>query len=62
MLQLGFYGLAFIGWRNEHSGEDCQRALFRIPLYLCISNLAAMVACIKYVTGSRQELWESSKR
>lgn len=62
LFQIGFYGLALIGWRKERSGKDSPQSLYRIPLYFCLSNLAAMAAGIKYVTGIRMELWESSKR
>ena len=60
--QIGFYTLAMIGWKRELTGMVNLPFVYRIPLYFCLSNLAAMVAALKYLSGVRQEIWESSKR
>ncbi len=62
VMQLCFYGLALAGWIKERNGAVSLPAWYRVPLYFCLSNLAALMAGVKYVTGTRQELWESSKR
>jgi glycosyltransferase involved in cell wall biosynthesis len=60
-LQVGFYTLALIGWFKER-GKEPAGIEFRLPLFFCVSNLAALVAVLKYAAGVRQEVWESSKR
>jgi cellulose synthase/poly-beta-1,6-N-acetylglucosamine synthase-like glycosyltransferase len=62
VLQLAFYSLAAVGWYNERGGKSSGRAIFRIPLYFCIANFAAMSAAVKYAAGARQEIWDSSRR
>lgn len=62
VLQILFYTLAIKGWQNEKHGDVMQRPLYKIPLFFCISNLAATSAMFKYAKGVRQEIWESSKR
>ena len=62
VLQVGFYTLAVIGWARERAGIADQPTVYRIPLYFCLSNLAAMVAAVEFLSGVRQELWESSRR
>lgn len=61
VLQILFYGLAIIGWYGEKGNKNI-RLLMRIPLFFCIANLATIIAWAKYFLGTRQELWESSKR
>ena len=62
LLQILFYGLAIAGWIKEKSSTSSGNALLRIPLFLCLSNAAAVIAWGKYLGGTRQEIWESSKR
>ena len=60
--QAVFYALAFVAWRQEAKGRALEGLIFRIPLFLCVANFAALVAWGSYLAGQRQELWESSKR
>ena len=36
--------------------------LSKLPYFFCVSNAAILVATMKYMTGSRQELWSPTKR
>ena len=59
-LQAVFYGLAAIGllgWRPLAGTLPAKAAV-----YLVISNAAAAVAWVKFLTGVRQELWSPSQR
>ena len=60
--QAAFYALAAVAWRREAKGRAPGGLIFRIPLFLCVANFAALVAWVRYLSGRRQELWESSKR
>ncbi|MGE3512978.1 MAG: glycosyltransferase family 2 protein [Vicinamibacterales bacterium] len=59
-LQVAFYGLAAVGlagWRPVAGTLPAKAAV-----YLVISNAAAAVAWVKFLTGVRQELWNPSQR
>lgn len=60
ILQLMFYATALIGWVSEKSAA--KSLIFNIPLFFCMVNLASLLAWLKYFTGTRQELWDSSRR
>lgn len=59
-VQVAFYGLAAVGlagWRPVAGTLPAKAAV-----YLVISNAAAAVAWVKFLTGVRQELWNPSQR
>lgn len=60
MLQILFYALALIGWVGLKGVS--KTLLFKIPLYFCIINISALIAWLKYFNGTRQEIWEPTKR
>lgn len=58
-VQAVFYGVALLGyfrplWRSS--------ALIRVPYFFCMSNLAILLAWIKYVRGERFIVWEPTTR
>ena len=60
--QIVFYGLAIKGYSVEKENAENISSILRIPLFFCLSNLAIVVAAVKFMRGLRQEIWESSKR
>lgn len=60
VLQLAFYGLALLAWFQVSGLQD--RIYGRVPLYFIAANLAVLFAWFKFLLGTRQELWEPSRR
>ncbi|KAA3628672.1 MAG: glycosyltransferase family 2 protein [Proteobacteria bacterium] len=60
MLQCLFYGVAVLAWRRVSGLQD--RVLGKVPLYFSAANLAVAVAWAKFLLGTRQEIWEPSRR
>ncbi len=56
-LQLWFYVLAILGAVLDRAGRKVPRVLW-IPYYFCLSNLAAALAVLTLVRGTRFEMWE----
>jgi len=59
--QLGFYGLAAVGWSARTRGWGRARPLW-IPYYFCLVNFAAAAAVISVVGGVRFERWDPAQR
>lgn len=58
--QLGFYGLAGVGWWMQGRG---QQALWSyVPFYFVAMNLAAAVAIGRFVRGGHSALWAKAER
>ncbi|WP_049764661.1 glycosyltransferase family 2 protein [Thioalkalivibrio sulfidiphilus] len=60
LLQLLFYGLAVLAWQQVSNVQD--RIYGKVPLYFSAANLAVAWAWGKFFMGTRQELWEPSRR
>ena len=56
-LQLWFYVLAILGALLDGAHRKVPRLLW-IPYYFCLSNLAAALAVLTLVGGTRFEMWE----
>lgn len=59
-LQSGFYLIAILAWLNVAGIQS--NVLGKVSLYFCTVNLAILIAWSQFLRGSRQELWEPSKR
>lgn len=59
-LQAAAYALAAFGYAGR--APAVLGPLGRIATYFCAVNVATLVAWVKYVQGTRQELWAPSKR
>lgn len=59
-LQCLFYFAALLAWQGV-SGLD-KRVFGKVPLYFSAANLAVAFAWLKFFLGTRQELWEPSRR
>ncbi len=55
--QLCFYILASIGALLDHGGRKVLRPVW-VPYYFCLSNLAAALAVLSLVVGTRFDMWE----
>lgn len=54
--QLGCYLSALIAWVLERAG--LRNRLLALPLYFVLANLAALIACYKFLRGERYARWE----
>ena len=54
-----FYGLAALGYYKK---EFRDKTFVKIPLFFIITNLAVLVAWIKFVRGDRSVVWNPSVR
>ena len=55
--QTAFYALAVAGAVADHRGRPVSKFL-SIPYYFCLSNLAAAIAVVSLVVGTKYERWE----
>jgi cellulose synthase/poly-beta-1,6-N-acetylglucosamine synthase-like glycosyltransferase len=60
LLQLAFYGLAAVAFMGLRGMAEWLPA--RVSLYFTSANLAAALAWMKFIRGTRQELWVPSRR
>jgi hypothetical protein len=58
--QVVLYVAALVGWLAADSFGT--RAVFRIPFFFCLVNIASLVAWVKFASGDRLEIWEPSRR
>jgi cellulose synthase/poly-beta-1,6-N-acetylglucosamine synthase-like glycosyltransferase len=58
--QLGFYGLALLGWIME-TRKIKVKALF-VPYYFMIMNYAVLAGILRYIKGSQSAIWDKAKR
>jgi cellulose synthase/poly-beta-1,6-N-acetylglucosamine synthase-like glycosyltransferase len=59
-LQLLFYACAVLAWYEVLGVQNS--LVGKVPLFFSIANLAVIVASFKFLSGSRQEIWEPTKR
>jgi biofilm PGA synthesis N-glycosyltransferase PgaC len=58
-LQLAFYAAAANGWRLRRARKP--HAVFYVPFYFTMVNLAAVMAFSKFLSGDRQQYWEKAE-
>lgn len=59
-LQLGFYGLATIGWLLR--GRGFMPTVIYVPFYFCAMNTAAFFGLVRHLRGAQQVQWRKAKR
>ena len=59
VLQVAFYLAAFVSWILEKLGVTF--SLLALPQYFVITNLASLIAFVKFLTGERYTRWEPSR-
>ncbi len=57
--QVGFYLAALVSWILERLGLTS--GLLALPQYFVITNLASLIAFVKFLTGERYTRWEPSR-
>ena len=57
--QVAFYLAALVSWALERLGLTL--GLLALPQYFVITNLASLIAFVKFVTGERYTRWEPSR-
>lgn len=57
--QVAFYLAALVSWVLERMGVTF--SLLALPQYFVITNLASLIAFVKFVTGERYTRWEPSR-
>lgn len=60
LVQVLFYGVAFVGNRVESKGK-LGKVLY-IPTFLVNSNLAGVIGLFRFLTGRQTTLWQRAKR
>ncbi|MEM1324745.1 MAG: glycosyltransferase family 2 protein [Bacteroidota bacterium] len=60
ILQVVFYGLAFIGYLLEH--RKIKTKIFFVPYYFCVMNYAVIRGFFRYLSGRQSVVWERAKR
>lgn len=58
-IQIVFYFLCLIGTIFPRLSN--KNPFVKYPTYLCLLNAAAMLACIKFIKGEKQVIWEPRK-
>lgn len=51
LLQIGFYGSAFVGWLRTRSGEHTR--VFALPFVFCLANLGFLLGIVKAFRNQR---------
>lgn len=59
VLQVAFYLAALVSWILERLGVTF--SLLALPQYFVITNLASLIAFVKFLTGERYTRWEPSR-
>lgn len=59
VMQVAFYLAALVSWILERLGVTF--SLLALPQYFVITNLASLIAFVKFVTGERYTRWEPSR-
>lgn len=59
VLQVAFYLAALVSWALERLGVTS--SLLALPQYFVITNLASLIAFVKFLTGERYTRWEPSR-
>jgi cellulose synthase/poly-beta-1,6-N-acetylglucosamine synthase-like glycosyltransferase len=60
VMQVIFYGLAFLGWLLER--KQMRIKILFIPYYFCLMNYAVIAGIRRYFSGGQSVLWEKAKR
>jgi len=63
VMQVAFYLAALVSWLLEKSGLTfgLLSGLLALPQYFVITNLASLIAFVKFLTGERYTRWEPSR-
>ena len=59
VMQVAFYLAALVSWALERLGVTF--SLLALPQYFVITNLASLIAFVKFLTGERYTRWEPSR-
>jgi hypothetical protein len=59
VVQIAFYLAALASWGLERLGVTF--SLLALPQYFVITNLASLIAFVKFLTGERYTRWEPSR-
>ena len=59
LMQVVFYLAALVSWALERLGVTF--SLLALPQYFVITNLASLIAFVKFLTGERYTRWEPSR-
>jgi cellulose synthase/poly-beta-1,6-N-acetylglucosamine synthase-like glycosyltransferase len=59
VIQVAFYLAALVSWILERLGVTS--SLLALPQYFVITNLASLIAFVKFLTGERYTRWEPSR-
>ncbi|MES9940493.1 MAG: glycosyltransferase [Candidatus Thiodiazotropha sp. 6PLUC2] len=60
ILQIAFYGIAAVAAMNESVLKALP--ITKVPLFFVSVNISILTAWVKYLSGTRQEIWTPTKR
>jgi cellulose synthase/poly-beta-1,6-N-acetylglucosamine synthase-like glycosyltransferase len=60
--QVGFYGLALLGWLLAKARMKVRLPLFNLPYYFCLINLASLNGVLKWLLGKPVRVWRATGR
>ncbi|HAK12792.1 MAG TPA: glycosyl transferase, partial [Chitinophagaceae bacterium] len=60
LVQIGFYGLAMIGWWQ--STREMKSKIFFVPYYFCFMNAAVVAGLFRYLGRKQSVIWEKARR
>lgn len=60
LAQIGFYGLAIIGWWQ--STKEMKSKVFFVPYYFCFMNAAVVAGLFRYLGRKQSVIWEKARR
>ncbi len=60
LAQIGFYGLAMIGWWQ--STREMKSKIFFVPYYFCFMNAAVVAGLFRYLGRKQSVIWEKARR
>jgi cellulose synthase/poly-beta-1,6-N-acetylglucosamine synthase-like glycosyltransferase len=60
LLQLAMYGLVLLGLLGPAAWRESP--IIKLPLFLAMVNFSILVSWLRYLTGTRLEIWEPTRR
>ena len=59
-LQMLFYGMAFLGWKNEK--QNTRIKILFVPFYFVLMNISVFAGFIRFYKGNQSQMWQRAQR
>jgi cellulose synthase/poly-beta-1,6-N-acetylglucosamine synthase-like glycosyltransferase len=60
ILQMLFYGMAFLGWKNEK--QNTRIKILFVPFYFVLMNVSVFAGFIRFYKGNQSQMWQRAQR